>query len=452
MRSFSHFDRWMILLLVTLAAGLGGAAWLSNQLGLRSPSLASQEISVLGPVGLVFDQKMQTASVDSRWQNNQKIVGRLTWDGQTMWFWPGTALVPGAEYSFQLVGGAQAADGQVIRQAANWSVRVRKPEVVFLSPATNGSELWETTLEGVDLHKLTQTGNQVYDFAISYDGEWIAYSVKNSGLGKDLWIVKRDGSSRRQVADCGGDTCIQPAWSPDGKWLAYSRKRVSVVQGEKFSPGPRIWTLEITSGKTAALFQETSIGGTNPVWSPDGSHLAFFDPPAKVIHVLDTQTGKELMLQSQLGVVGAWSPDGTRLWYGDLVSSDSLPFGSAFVADIATEQIQQLFTSLADPEDFSPPEPSPDGNWVVIGARFPGGSRSIQLQLMHPDGTDQKFLTNDNTFTHGAYSWDPTGKFVLYQRILLNSSQSRPEVWVWNQGADKAARIAQDAALPAWLP
>jgi Tol biopolymer transport system component len=448
----SRFDRWMILILVILAAGLGGIALFSSLAGLRQPELRTPLVGVYGPVGVTFAQKMQPASVQSRWQSEPPVSGRFSWEGQTAWFWPETALNPDVEYRFRLEGGALGEDGQMIRSTISWRVQVRSTDVVYLSPAVEGSEIWKSGQDGSARLQLTHTGNQVYDFGVSYSGDWIAFSRLNSQRGSDLWVVKRDGSEAHKIVDCNGDSCIQPAWSADGSWVAYSRRRLSVAKDEPYSPSPRIWMWELVSGKTSALFQDPAVGGENPTWSPDGKRLAFFDPPAHVIHVLDIETGKEWMLQSQLGAVGNWSADGKSLWYSDLDPNNLMPLGSGYVANVLTGQIQRLFANLVDSEDFGLPVPSPDGNWVVVGVRLSGGSHSVQLHLLRPDGTQRQKITSDPVFSHGAYHWDPGGKRVLYQRVQVATSRARPEVWIWEQSSGVARKLASDAALPVWLP
>ena len=108
---FGRFDRLVIFLLILLAAGLGGAAWLSSLLGLRPPSLSAQEIGVLGPVGLVFDQKMATASVESRWQNSLKVAGRTDHGVHAL-------LVAGREGAQRVLGARVGGEGDRRRAAA----------------------------------------------------------------------------------------------------------------------------------------------------------------------------------------------------------------------------------------------------------------------------------------------------------------------------------------------
>ena len=88
----------------------------------------------------------------------------------------------------------------------------------------------------------------------------------------------------------------------------------------------------------------------------------------------------------------------------------------------------------------------------MVSLRYHNGSYSTQLELMRPDGSEKIAITDEYTYTHGAYSWDPRGTQILYQRFRIGSSAARPEIWIWNQANAAARMIAADAALPAWLP
>lgn len=448
----NRFDRLVVLVLAGLGLTLAGTALAVNLGGLKPPELVSQTVSAKGPIGLIFSQTMQSEPVQSRLTLDPPVSGRIRWDGKILWYWPDSALQPGQKYTLRLAAGAKAKDGQEIRVETSRIVEIRAPQVIYLSPAAAASEIWIVNADGSRQTQLTQTGAQVIDYGVGYDGSWIAFSANNLQKGSDLWVIQRDGSGARKIIDCGRDNCHQPAWSPDGKRIAYSRIRLSVVVGETYSVTPRIWTVNMESGKTAALFQDPATSGTTPVWSPDGKHLAFYSPATKVIHVLNIETGKDLLLKSQMGVVGAWMADSSHLFYGDLESSEPLPYGSGYVADIQTDQVVSLFSAVPEPEDTSPPAPAPDGSWVVVGVRNRGGSHSIQLFKMRPDGNESQAITNDFLYTHGAYSVDPGGGAVLFQRFLLGTSAARPELWIWEKATGSAYLVMTNATQPAWLP
>src|SRR5205823_4735017 len=98
---------------------------------------------------------------------------------------------------------------------------------------------------------------------VSPDGEALAfYSAVQQ---ENLYFAKADGSNPRQLTndrfrDRG------PAWSPDGKKIAFYSDR---------SGNYEIWTINV-DGK--GLTQITNTPGANrsgPLWSPDGSRLAY---------------------------------------------------------------------------------------------------------------------------------------------------------------------------------
>lgn len=202
------------------------------------------------------------------------------------------------------------------------------------------------------------------------------YSVVNETRGADLWLVDRDGQDARMLVNCEADLCTVPAWSPQGGRIAFSREPAGLSPGAPNGP-PRVWTVDLASGQAASLYQSSQVLGYGPTWSPDGRRLAFFDGSAQSIRLLDVGTGQEMLINTLMGTVGSWSPD---------------------------------------------------GEWLAVSARTRQGGPGKQIWLMKPDCTQWQPVTNGPGYTYGGYRWDVTGQALVFQRFELNKSFATPEV------------------------
>jgi TolB protein len=157
----------------------------------------------------------------------------------------------------------------------------------------------------------------------SPDGSQIAFSRLTSGhcrvqhCGEHLFVMNADGSGVTQLTS-GTDLEIQPAWSPDGSRIAFSRI-------SDCDPGPceeDVYTIK-PDGSDLTMLTEPGVRESDPNWSPDGKQIAFVSnrfggPGAAQIFTMDADgSNNQVVTRSQGGYVlaeePAWSPDGKRI-------------------------------------------------------------------------------------------------------------------------------------------
>jgi Tol biopolymer transport system component len=472
-RIFIHdmkrIDHRILFILAGLAALLVLAGWLSRFSTLPSPAvdLPVEGIGPRGPLVLHFSVPMQPESVESRLELDPPAPGRFLWSGdmRNVSFLPQYPLDAAQVYTLRLAAGSRAQGGRGLAEDESWPIPVRQAAVIYLSPS-QGSELWRASLDGKPPVKLTTTGGKIYDFAVSLDGNHIAYSVQNEQKGFDLWEIERPGSraeysraeysraednQARLLLPCQTDWCTSPAYAPDGSRILYARRQA----GENSAAGPeapRLWVLDLPGLTTAALFQDTTIGGYDPAWSPDGHYLAFIDGLSNEIRVLDLQAKVDFSVPSEMGVTGAWSPDSRHLLTVNIELSGEQAYITVEAVDVQTQAVRRVLGDAGQPREYSVPAWSPDGRWLAIAIRPVSGAMGKQLWLVRPDGSNSILITGDPLMNHASYHWDPSGQKIVFQRVQLGSSDAKPEVVVWDQKTGEIITLAEDAFLPQWVP
>ena len=160
-----------------------------------------------------------------------------------------------------------------------------------------------------------------YNLTVSPDGRTILYALTAGiGQGSELWSADAAGAGMHRLLADAGNILGLMRYSPDGQKIAYIR----LPDNQSSFPAGELWLAD-PDGKHARRVASADAGhGLPPVWSPDGTEIAFAgrdrpDDPASVnLSVYRLSTSH--LLPSPFpplpaSLPPAWSPDGARLYF-----------------------------------------------------------------------------------------------------------------------------------------
>lgn len=129
--------------------------------------------------------------------------------------------------------------------------------------------IYSMPISGGTMKRLTSEVDEMSQPAFSPDGQWVAMQSYKGGTFH-IWVMHPDGTGLKQVTTGHGDD-REPQFSPDGKTIAFSSDRA-------FTGSYDIWTVDVATGSVKQL----TMGDEEeyePTWSPDGKTIAYISAP-----------------------------------------------------------------------------------------------------------------------------------------------------------------------------
>jgi TolB protein len=223
----------------------------------------------------------------------------------------------------------------------------------------------------------------------------IAYVASGRG-SKEIYLVDSDGENVQRVTS-DGSIALSPAWSRDGRSLAYTSYRGGT---------PALWERNLASGRDRLLSDRAGINIT-PAYSPDGS-VAFAATVSGNTEVVSLDAAGVNPLTRGRGfdsLSPSFSPDGARIAF----VSNRLGEPQVYVMARGGEpRLVSEYTYGRSGYSTSPAW-SPRGPWIAYHTRA-GGSH--QIALVGADGNGRRLLTNQGT--NEDPSWAPDGRHVVF--------------------------------------
>ena len=387
----------------------------------------------------------------------------------------GALLAVAITPALQSIPIARGSNVQATAQATPNPVRGKhNGKIVFISDRHyNGLSVWTMNSDGSSPTRLTDDKTRteklasfipVYDGnpAWSPDGTQIAF-ISNRDYLFAVWVMNADGSNARLVTDKVIDAG-EPAWSPDGGKIAFSGgARGSVMMT---IPSVNIYVVNLDGSGLTQLTRDSGMNG-NPAWSPDGKQIAFNRTHGPVsqtkLWIMNADGSDQRILPNpqdttDTGFLGAqpkWSPDGTKILFIGQRLCRNIPTAGIYVMN-ADGSNSRLVTN--DPKicgGYGPAKWSPDGTRILAG--FVPEREGIlepipEIVIMNADGSNQINISNrgrynkisQSTFTDVHADWQPLPAPSNFKSSLI--SFSAPSYTMY-EGADVPITLTRTGNL-----
>lgn len=321
--------------------------------------------------------------------------------------------------------------GQVIKMPdGRLNVRFRLYDVIRQTQLAGFSYL-------IPANKLRATAHRISD--VIYEK---LTGVPGNFGGRIAFVLKHKGRYELQVADADGydnvmvmrspEPVLSPVWSPDGTRLAYvsfERKR-PVVFVQNLATGRRIAVAHFPGSNSA------------PAWSPDGKKLAVVlskDSSAQ-IYLIGAEGGAPTRLtrSGALDTEPAFSPDGNWIYF----TSDRG----------GTPQIYRMRSSGGSASRITfdgsynvSPNPSPDGRYLAFVHQ---GSDGFHIAVMELATGQTQILTDGPSDEYPHFA--PNSRSILYS-AHEGGREVLAEVSV-DGSVKQRLSIPGDLREPSWAP
>lgn len=305
---------------------------------------------------------------------------------------------------------------------------------------------YQYTVEQKNLRRIAhQISDKIYEKLLHSRGAFdtlISYVVVNNNIDAKnrvytLAIADSDGFGEKVILK-SKQPIMSPAWSPNGKRLAYVsfEKSRSIVYVQELKTGQR---------KTVAQFKGIN---SAPRWSPDGKRLAMTlsKDGNSEIYVMYIASGVLQRITNHYGIdtEPAWAPDGRSLVF----TSDRSGKPQIYQININQQGRVGHPKRLTYTGDYnSRASFSPDGKQLVLVTRDNGNYRVALLKL----GTRKlQILTRSKLDESPTFA--PNGKIVLYATELRGHGILEAVVVDGSNSPQRLRVLSGDVREPAWSP
>jgi Tol biopolymer transport system component len=340
-------------------------------------------------------------------QSNLWVSGRQITSGQEVFVWSTPKWISDTEIMY-------AADGKIrVVNVVSGAFRT----VPFSATLTLPTLAYQKKRYDFDSRNLRPVRG-ILTPALSPDGRTIAFIALN-----DLWLMEIGKNPRRLTHDTFYE--LEPAWSRDGRYLAYSSDRAGTED---------IYVRDMLTGAERRVTWLDEGAETSAAWSPDGRSIAFQNENSQTF-IVDVSSGAVRQVLGALFEPGrpTWSADGNTIALAALkVYSARFREGTSQILTVNVTTGEQAYYTPGGKHDSistrndDGPVWSPDGRWMAFVV-------DSTLRVMPVDARGQPTgpATKITAEATDAISWSGDSEQLLYlsngklKLVTRDGSQTR---------------------------
>jgi TolB protein len=269
------------------------------------------------------------------------------------------------------------------------------------------------------------------------DGRTLLYAAHSSSDpadAPDIWQMETGGANQVNLTNSPEEDTM-PVWSPDGSRIAWRRDF-------------QIWVMD-ANGENKSQLTPDGMAATMPAWSPDGQWIAFsaFAGPYYDVFIVPAAGGDPINLSDNpaTDITTSWSADSLEIAY-ESNRDGNYELYKANIAALPTLTTTRLTN---DPANDHAATWSPDGTAIAFLSDRQTAN-DFHLYRMEPDGSNQQPIA-DISGIQRPFAWSPDGQWIAVQMGHFENA----ELYIIHALTGRPVRLTTNDTweeYPVWRP